>query len=249
MPYEIAATHMTPALIVYVLDVSGSMAEPMQGSTRIDMVNRSLEKVLVRMIRRSTKGELISPRYRIGMIAYSTTPTDLLSGIETIDQVAQRGTPQLTPSRRTDTARAFALAGEMIARELSKLRGCPAPMICHLTDGEYTGDDPEPIAREIMSMANDDGHVLIENIYVGESLTSRPIQNAEDWPGIASQTDLISPHAQKLFRMSSALPPSYAEMMQEDGYSLQPGARMLFPAANQELIELAFAMSGATPTR
>jgi hypothetical protein len=48
--------------------------------------------------------------------------------------------------------------------------------------------------------------------------------------------------------MSSSLPDCYAEAIQEDGYRLQPGSKMLFPAASQELIELAFAMSGATPT-
>jgi len=249
MPYDIPATQRTPALIVYLLDVSGSMGELMNGVPKVDRVNSSLEKVLVRMIRRSTKGELISPRYRLGMIAYSTEPTDLLPGIEPIDQIAQRGTPQLEPSKRTDTARAFIMAGEMIARELPHLRGCPAPMICHLTDGEYTGDDPEPIAREIMQMSNDDGHVLIENIYIGDGLTRRPIEDVESWTGIVSDSELSNRHASKLLRMSSRLPASYAESIQEDGYSLVAGSAMLFPADNQDLIELAFAMSGATPTR
>ena len=55
-------------------------------------------------------------------------------------------------------------------------------------------------------------------------------------------------YAQQLFRMSSPLPASYAAVIGEEGYGLKAGCRMLIPGSNSELIELAFAMSGATPT-
>jgi hypothetical protein len=48
--------------------------------------------------------------------------------------------------------------------------------------------------------------------------------------------------------MSSPLPESYAEIIEQEGYSLKSGSRMLIPCNSRELIELAFAMSGATPT-
>lgn len=47
--------------------------------------------------------------------------------------------------------------------------------------------------------------------------------------------------------MSSTIPETYREVMAEEGYDLAPGARMLFPGAYPELIELGFALSGATP--
>jgi hypothetical protein len=248
MPYEVMATQKTPALIIYLIDSSQSMSETLDGVPKISHVHNALQRVISRMVRRSTKGELVSPRYRIAMITYSTDTDDILKGIKTIDEIAMMGVPDIQPSNRTDTAKAFALARDILARELPSLRGHPAPMVCHLTDGAFTGPDPEPIAREIMGMANDDGNVLIENIYVGGGLTHQPIADAQSWSGITSVNELANDHAKKLYSFSSQLPASYSQMIREDEYALNAGARMLFPAGNEELIELAFAMSGATPT-
>jgi uncharacterized protein YegL len=251
MPYNVVATGKTPALIIYLLDVSGSMQEQLDGSSKIDHVNQAIEKVLVRMVQRSSKGEIISPRYRLAMVAYSDTPVDILGGIKTIGEVAQLGKPTLSASATTDTAGAFAFARDLLKRELASLSGPPphpAPMICHLTDGAFTGADPEPIAQEIMQMATDDGHVLIENIYVGANLTTQPITDVENWPGLSDVSEINDQYAKKLFNMSSPLPEAYANVINEMGYEIKPGAKMLIPSSNKELIELAFSMSGATPT-
>jgi hypothetical protein len=248
MDYSIPATRNTPALIVYLLDMSGSMGEGFESGTKVDYVNRAMAGALQRMIQRSTRGELISPRYKIAMAAYSDSVYDLLGGIEAIDSVAARGTPRLSPSNTTDTYAAFQWARDLLRREVPNLNGKPAPMVCHLTDGQFTTSDPEPLAAEIMQMSNDDGNVLVENIYVGPDLTKQPINSIERWPGVIQETELKNPYAQKLFRMSSPLPASYAAVIGEEGYSLEAGCRMLIPGSSSELIELAFAMSGATPT-
>jgi uncharacterized protein YegL len=248
MAYEVMATQKTPALIIYLLDTSGSMAQTLDGASKISHVNKAFERVLIRMVRRSTRGELVSPRYRLAIIAYSNQAVDLVPGIETIDKIAKRGRPELTAQDYTNTAKAFELAHKMLKAELPNLAGHPAPMVCHMTDGEFTGADPEPIVREIMEMSTGDGNVLVENIFIGQNLTKQPIDNAQKWPGVLSVDELTDPHVTKLYNMSSPLPVSYSQAIREDGYAMQPGARMLFPAATQELIELAFAMSGATPT-
>jgi len=251
MSYSVVATGKTPALIIYLLDVSGSMQDVLDGSPKIEHVNQAIEKVLVRMVQRSSKGEIISPRYRLAMVAYRDTHIDILGGIKTIGEVAQLGKPTLSANATTDTAAAFAYARDLLKKELATLNGPPphpAPMICHLTDGVFTGSDPEPIAQEIMQMATDDGHVLIENIYVGPNLTVQPITDVENWPGLRDASEVNDQYAKKLFNMSSPLPDSYANVINEMGYELKPGSKMLIPSANKELIELAFAMSGATPT-
>jgi hypothetical protein len=77
----------------------------------------------------------------------------------------------------------------------------------------------------------------------------RPIPNIEVWEGVSSERELADDYAKMLFQMSSPLPPSYASVIQELGYGLKAGAsRMLIPGVNKDLIELAFSMSGATPT-
>ena len=97
-----------------------------------------------------------------------------------------------------------------------------------------------------MQMSNDDGNVLVENIFIGSELTWNPIDDIGDWPGITSSNELKNPYSKRLFEMSSPLPESYRQMLLDEGYSLNPGAKMLIPGANKELIELAFAVSGAT---
>lgn len=247
--YDVVATRNTPALVIYLIDISGSMAEPLDGARKIDHVEDAIEKIVNKMVQRSTRGELISPRYRMAMIAYTDDPIDVLGGVLTIDQVVQRGKLKLKPNHLTNTDKAFAMARDILHQELPKIGDCPAPMVCHLTDGDYTGADPSPIAREIMQMGNADGNVLIENIYVGADLTEEPIGDPFAWPGLLSEQELKSPQAKKLFLMSSELPASYAEVISDDGYALRPGSRMLIPGTNRDLIQLAFCMSGATPVR
>jgi uncharacterized protein YegL len=249
MPYDIPATSRTPALIIYIIDISGSMDQLLDGQKKIDQVNQAFRKILQKMVQRSTKGEIVSPRYRLGLIAYSDTPIDVYNGIETITEVMKRGRPMFAADQSTNTCDAFKLALELLKRELPNQQGRPAPMVCHLTDGEFTGEDPELTAREIMSMSTDDGNVLVENVFVGPDLLVSPIVSAETWTGIHNINQIKHPYAKKLFQMSSPLPKSYSENIEKAGFALQDGARMLLPCSNRELIELAFATSGATPTR
>jgi len=135
MPYEIMATAKTPAVIIYLLDVSASMNQSLGGKRRVDIVMDALKAALQQMVFRSTKGGRLSPRYRIAMIAYSDYVYDLLDGIKTVDQVAHMGVPDLSPMRTTETAAAFAQAEKLLQAELPNLRTCPAPLVCHMTDG------------------------------------------------------------------------------------------------------------------
>src|SRR5438067_6336142 len=101
MPYTVPATSKTPALVIYLLDVSGSMGEPLGGKTKIEVISEALHQVAVRMVQRSTKGTTVAPRYRIAMYAYSSQVTDLLGGIKTVAELAQMGVPRLQPMDAT----------------------------------------------------------------------------------------------------------------------------------------------------
>jgi hypothetical protein len=250
MPYTVEASSASPALIIYLLDVSRSMNELLDGTPRITRVNQAIEKVLVRMARLSLRGDRIAPRYRLAMIAYSDTPMDILGGVRPINEVVELGKPVLQTVNATNTHDAFVAARDILRDEIPRARGLtrrPAPMVCHLTDGQFTGDDPEPVAHEIMGMATDDGPVLVENVFIGSDLLERPVADISAWGGVASQDELSSAYAKKLFAMSSELPDSYAATMAREGYAMRAGARMLIPGVSRELIELAFAMSRATP--
>ena len=249
MEYLTMATQKTPAFIIYLLDVSGSMARKMGEKRRIEVVMDALGVALKQMVFRSTKGGRMSPRYRIAMLAYSDHVYDLLGGIKSIEQVARLGVPDLSPQRSTETARAFLEAEKILQEELPGLQSCPAPLICHMTDGEYTGADPEPIVRRIMAMGVPDGRVLVENIFISDRIVGDTPDDLTNWPGITPETALTNKYAAKLRNLSSPIPESYQAVMVEFGYNLGPDAHMLFPGHSEELVSLGFQMSAATPVR
>jgi hypothetical protein len=247
MSYDALATSASPALIIYVLDVSASMTKRLGTGRRIDVVMASVERTLQQMVFRSTKGMNIAPRYRLAMYAYSDQVWDLLDGIKSVDQIAKWGAPQLSVQRNTDTAKAFLQVEKLLRNELPRLQNCPAPLICHMTDGEFTDADPEPVIRRIMGMRVPDGIPLIENIFISDQVLDAPILDPKRWPGVLPQTKLKNSYAQKLQAMSSPLPESYRNMMREMGYQMTPGALMMLPGTSPEMVEMGFVMSAATP--
>jgi hypothetical protein len=247
MAYDTLATSRTPALIIYLLDVSASMTQMMGSKRRMDVVTEALQAVLQQIVFRCTKGGRVSPRYRVAMYAYSDFVYDLLDGVKTIDQVASFGVPELSPMRSTDTARAFMEVEKLLQREMTNLQDCPAPLVCHMTDGEYTGANPEPIARRIMGLKVPDGNVLVENIFISDQVLTQPVTEIQNWPGVQPTTPLASVYATRLRSISSPLPVSYLTMMTESGYQLSDSALMMLPGTSPELVEMGFVMSVSTP--
>jgi len=247
--YETLATSRTPALIIYLLDISASMSQPMGAASRIGVVTEALAASFRQMVFRSTKGSRISPRYRIALYAYSDHVYDLLDGVKTVDQVAALGVPQLSPQRMTNTFAAFSQAEKLLYEELPRIGDCPAPLVCHMTDGEYNGNDPEPVAQRIMAMAVRDGRVLVENIFLSDKILGRTVTDPTRWTGVLPSTELQGKYPQKLRAMSSPLPASYRGMMEEFDIHLAEGALMLLPGTSPELVALGFQMAAATPVR
>ena len=247
MPYTAVATSTTPVLIIYLLDISGSMSQSLGDRKRIEIVSDALQEIALEMVARSTKGELVSPRYKLAIFAYESTVHDILGGVKTIDQFVRDGVPEFAPRGGSNTAAAFLAAEQLLLQELPYMQNSPAPLVCHMTDGEYQGDDPTPIAQRIMGMSTPDGNVLVENIFISDRILNKPIGDADKWPGLLDESELANDYARTLLRMSSPLPDSYLNEMQEFGYQLQTGAPMLFPGQSRDLIRMAFTMSGATP--
>jgi len=257
--YYVAKAHAGyPAFIIYLLDISGSMGQSLGNKTRIQVVEAALKSALKTLVSRSLRGNIVSPRYKIAMFTYSDKVNDVYNGIKTIDEIIQIGIPNISATRTTNTFGAFTKARELLRKELPKLqRGIsgsedntyPAPLVCHLTDGEYTKKygDPEPIAKEIMSMSVPDGHVLIENIYISDTLVTSPI-DIKTWSGFSSDT--LFPenlYARKLLSMSSNAPSSYCALMNKREYGIVPGSVMLYPGISDGLVNLAFQMAISTP--
>lgn len=247
MAYNILATSQTPALIIYLLDVSGSMTMNLHGKPRIEVVMDALSAALQQVVFRCTKGSQISPRYRIAMYAYSQEVYNILGSVMTIDKVANLGVPVLSTIGATNTDLGFLEVEKLLQQELSNLDNCPAPLVCHMTDGEYTGSDPEPVVRRIMEMGNSDGNVLVENIFISDNLLGDKIKDPYNWEGVTSDSRLKTDYAMTLRSISSRLPESYRVMMAENGYSIAPNSYMMLPGMSPELVQMGFVMSMSTP--
>ena len=247
MPYENVATSSTPALILYLIDVSGSMKTNMGGKSRIEVVSESLESTLRQMVFRSTKGKMVAPRYRIAMYAYSDKVWDILDGVKTIAEIASLGNlPELSTQSSTDTARAFLAAEKLLIAELPNMENCPAPLVCHITDGEFTGENPINVAQRIMQLRVPDGNVLVENIFISEKLLPDPIPDIKSWEGITASTPMTDEYGETLRNISSSLPSSYQVMMAESNYHLNPNAVMMLPGVTPDLVAMGLVMSGST---
>jgi hypothetical protein len=95
-------------------------------------------------------------------------------------------------------------------------------------------------------MAVNDGPVLVENVYMADKMLHSPVVNWSEWPGLLKPKQLSSKYARFLFRLSSPLPDSYRQNINNYGYHLQKGAALFFPGTQTELVRLAFAISTAT---
>ncbi len=261
--YTKLATSDTPAHIVYVLDASGTMGTRtvLDGRTRAEWLSDALENVLDGMIERSYTDEIYHPRYKIAVITYSNKVDATLTnnGFIDVKQFWDAGIPQFKPGGDTNTHEALKKAYEILENLLGDSnvkRNCPAPLVCHVTDGEYnTGGNPTPIAERIKKLRCDDGSVLFQNLFITDGLLETPIKDKDvkSWAGFTSTNAEQyfkgdrKDYAVTLFNMSSTLPRSYASVVQDNGFGLDVGARMMFPGTSFELIKLALVTAGSTP--
>jgi hypothetical protein len=252
MPYESVATQATPALVIYLIDMSVSMNDAVDedvadSESKSELVTRTLTRAIREMVRRSTRGTQPLARYKVAAFAYNEEIHDVFGGARPITDIVQIGVPVMTASGTTDSAKAFEHAEQLLISMHAELRTSPAPVICHFTDGAYTDSSPLPIAARIQQLTFPDGPVLIENIFFDSGALAQPVTDPYTWPGILSRDDLASTYAYELYEMSSVIPDSYLRLFTERGYAMKPGARLFFPGNNPDMVEAAFTMSGMTP--
>lgn len=246
MLYTQPATSLTPALIIYLIDASHSMNDPCGKTTKIDLVNQALKEVLKDMIRRSIRDGVVQRRYKIALLAYSTRVVDVLGGICDLPDLVKRGFPVISAGGETDASVGFSAVENLLHRHLTEFQTYPAPLVCHLTDALITTGDPTPVVERIQTMTVRDGPVLVENVYVAEKMLRLPVHDWHQWGGVLKPGQLTSEYAKLFFRLSSPLPETYRQNINNYGYRLKPGAALFFPGQHLDLVRLAFAISTAT---
>lgn len=222
------------------------MNDPCNGTTKIDIVNRALRDAITDMIRRSMRDGIVQKRYKVAILAYNTAVVDVLGGVRDLPDLLKRGTPVLGASGETDTSVGFQAVETLLLQHLGALAHAPAPFVCHLTDALITSTDPTPIVQRIQRMSVRDGNVLVGNIYIAERMLRSSVSDWYRWGGVHRPGQLTNEYARLLLRLSSPLPETYRQNINNYGYALQRGAALFFPGVHTDLMRLAFAVSTAT---
>jgi len=195
-------TALSPALVVFVLDMSGSMGEALPGGkAKIDTVKEALRLAATQMVQGSLRNRQIRPRYRVAMIGYSDEVYDLLKGVQPIDHIAKMGIPKLPViHRKADTAKAFRYVRQLLESDIAgwpvqngnatgSPEDYPAPLVVHITSGERDLD--EQAARAVQQIEVADGCVLLGHLVVSDRLP-RP-KDVSSWQGYSFEDDLHNP--------------------------------------------------------
>jgi hypothetical protein len=244
--YTQPATSLNSALVIYLIDASHSMNDPCNGTTKINIVNRALKEALTDMIRRSMRDGMVQRRYKVAIFAYNTSVVDVLGGVRDLPELVKKGMPVLSASGETDTSVGFLAVEKLLQQHLGLLYNSPAPFVCHLTDALITTTDPTPIVQRIQRMSVRDGNVLVGNVYVADNMLRAPVTDWYRWGGVHRPSQLTNDYARLLLRLSSPLPETYRQNINNYGYNLQRGAALFFPGVHTDLMRLAFAVSTAT---
>jgi hypothetical protein len=246
MFYTQTATSRTPALLIYLIDATRFMNMPCGTTTKMEIVKKVLREAIQEMVRRSMYDGIVHPYYKIAIFAYNTKVEDVLGGICDLPDLIKHGVPDVTTDGETATTAGFMAVETLLQNHLRKFQDGPAPLVCHLTDGLIAGRNPVSVVKRIKAMAVNDGPVLVENVYVADNMFRSPILDWSQWSGVVKPKQLTNGYAKFLFHLSSPLPESYRQNINNYGYDLRKGSAFFFPGTQTELVRLAFPVSTVT---
>jgi hypothetical protein len=233
MPYSAEISQANPTCLLFLIDQSGSMREPIAGGggmSKAEAAALPVNDLLYQLSLSCVWGTRIVDRIFVGVLGYGQTVGSAFAGILAqregvpIGEVARH--PLRVEERRVaggsslvkapvwvepaaegsrPMCAALQHARALLASFLQEHPDCFPPVVINVSDGQATDGDPEGPAADLRQLASSDGEVLLFNAF----LSSRPDSAMAMLP--AAENDLAGAHARVLFRMSSPLPP----LMQE----------------------------------
>jgi hypothetical protein len=220
MSYSRPITREQPSCLLFIIDQSGSMSESFAGTevqkdeAVAQIVNRLIDIVGLQCIKKDT----IRHYFDIGIIVYNDSAISLFTEESStpcfrpinllyenpinLSEVEQGRDPiWIYPQAEglTATYSAFSLAKTLLEDWAKKNSQSYPPTVFHISDGNFSDQDPRSVAEEIKQIQTEDGSVLIFNINIAENRAKGIIfpDNTEQLP---------SKYACTLFEMSSILP-------------------------------------------
>ena len=264
MPYEKKISRKNPGLIALSVDDSGSMADPLPGTTdpKHKWTDRYTGIVFKDLLTRSSEmlGDsiLIKPRYFLHTVVYGGSPRVWGEDCLDIEAVVQKFTSDNNSIGLggklggTDEAAAFQVTLDYLRKAVQeeRFRDSFPPIVFHLTDGESQTDGRQ-LAEQIKQLATSDGNVLIVNAYIG-TRTSLNYRDPEDFPGYVDASEAgPSPDNLRLFEMSSVAPDTIHRNLVDEGIfpNLRPGSRLFFDVRTRDMLKHVIQIVGSIGSR
>ena len=253
MPYTAEINRAKPTAFFFLIDQSGSMDDPYgmdTGKRKCDAVSDAINRLLSTLVLRCAKGEDVRDYFQVGVIGYGGAVRSGFSGalvnkqFVPISEVADNPLRVETRIRKEDdgagglTERTvrfpiwfepYANGNTPMTAAIEEARRivqawCELyplsypPAVINISDGEPTDGNPIGAADALKQVGTNDGKVLFFNIHISGS-ARRPIEFPD------SQMGLPDEFAQRLFEMSSVLPPRLSEEARREGFSTTDRSR------------------------
>lgn len=264
MSYEKKISRADPGLIALVIDDSGSMGDPLPGTTdpKYMWTERYAGIILKELLTRSTDADgdtvKVKPRYHVLAIIYGSSHIVWGDGVLDIQQVVEKyandGNTLGLGGKigGTDAKGALQKAHSILQQALQteQFSSSFPPMIFHLTDG-MSFTDPSQAAEQIKQLQTTDGNALMVNAFIGTQ-TSLNYSSSEDFPGYVDAMEAgPSEDNITMFEMSSTAPETIRQNLIEDGIfpQLRQDARLFFDVRTKEMFKHVIQVVGSLGSR
>ena len=243
MTYQRPIDRRHPGCLIFLLDQSGSMAQPIGGgqasASKADALADIINDLLHSIIRRCVKDPDGPPRhyYDIGIIGYGDEARSGFGGAlsdRPLASVAEVASATLrveerdgvvapvwfgpAAQNRTAMCAAFDLAGQVASGWIGAHQDSFPPIVINVSDGKATDGDPGQWAQRLRGLRTLDGELLLFNINLSSD-AMKPIA----FPSHAR--DLPDDYGRQMFSLSSQLPDFMRKLAKERGLPADVGAR------------------------
>lgn len=216
------------------------------GQTKKDAVADAINRILSLLITRCTRGVEVWDYFDVGLWTYGgSNEVRTVFDLAPISKVAANPTRiedrvKIMPDRaggtfeqkikfpvwlepmasgQTPMKVAFEAAAAGVRNWIAQHRTSFPPIIIHLTDGSFTGEDPAPVIHDLMSMSTADGNVLVFNCHISKETRPETL-----FPGDGAGAGLQGLQ-RFLFDVSSPLPEPMRNTATDEGFPIEKGAR------------------------
>jgi hypothetical protein len=265
MPYSAEISRVNPSCFLFLIDRSGSMADPFGGGgggkSKADSVADAINRLLQNLVIKCAKSEGVRDYYEVGVLGYGAEIGPAFSGplagreLVPISEVANQPARVEERTRKVDDG-----AGGLVDQTVKfpiwfdPVANGATPM-CGVLDRAHQ------IMSGWVSQHAASYPPIVIHITDGESTDGDPLPHAEKLKMLAtddgnlllfnihlsqaasqpvlfpeSADGLPDPYAQQLFQMSSVLPTRLREAAQNEGYAV--GAQPRGFGFNADLVEL-----------